>query len=130
MAETIDWTPDHGQTLNQHRAIEVVAPPDPREHTRKQKADSLVIARAALRDVVIDENWADYVLCANIPTNVFFPSTGAGVEEARKICAECPVKEPCLEFALTKRIDHGVWGGVSERGRRRLLKQRRAARTN
>ena len=40
----------------------------------------------------------------------------------------CPVKEPCLEHALAHRIDHGVWGGCSERERRRILKRRRSER--
>ena len=55
----------------------------------------------------------------------FFPSDGAGVDQARRICADCPVKAPCLEYALTYRIDHGVWGGASERERRRILRRRR-----
>ena len=50
---------------------------------------------------------------------------GRRVEQARKVCADCPVKEPCLEYALTHRIDHGVWGGASERERRRILRRRR-----
>ena len=44
---------------------------------------------------------------------------------ARRICAECPVKAPCLEYALQNRIDHGVWGGASERERRRIARRRR-----
>jgi WhiB family redox-sensing transcriptional regulator len=55
----------------------------------------------------------------------FFPSDGVGVDHARRICATCPVREPCLEYALEQRIDHGVWGGASERERRRILKRRR-----
>ena len=55
----------------------------------------------------------------------FFPSEGVGVDKARKICQTCPVTEPCLEYALEQRIDHGVWGGCSERERRRILKRRR-----
>ena len=55
----------------------------------------------------------------------FFPSDGVGVEVARRICADCPVQEACLEHALVNRIDHGVWGGCSERERRRILKHRR-----
>jgi WhiB family redox-sensing transcriptional regulator len=47
------------------------------------------------------------------------------VDRARKICATCPAIEPCLEYALENRIDHGVWGGTSERERRRILKRRR-----
>jgi WhiB family redox-sensing transcriptional regulator len=48
-----------------------------------------------------------------------------GVEVARRICADCPVRQSCLEYALANRIDHGVWGGCSERERRRILKRRR-----
>ena len=63
--------------------------------------------------------------CRLYPPAVFFPSDGVGVEKARKICAGCPVADPCLEYALEHRIDHGVWGGCSERERRRILKRRR-----
>jgi len=66
-------------------------------------------------------------LCTNVPPSTFFPSDGAGVDVARKICATCPVQQLCLEHALVHRIDHGVWGGCSERERRRILKRRRAA---
>ena len=59
------------------------------------------------------------------PPSLFFPSDGVGVDVARRICADCPVKDLCLEYALTNRIDHGVWGGCSERERRRILKRRR-----
>ena len=56
---------------------------------------------------------------------LFFPSDGIGVQVAQKTCAECPVKSPCLEYALDNRVDHGVWGGTSERERRRILRRRR-----
>lgn len=70
-------------------------------------------------------DWMAEGNCNNHPPTVFFPSDGVGVEVAKKICATCPVQEPCLEYALENRIDHGVWGGTSERGRRRILKARR-----
>lgn len=63
--------------------------------------------------------------CRNYPPAAFFPSDGVGVEAARRICATCKVQGACLEYALVQRIDHGVWGGSSERERRRILKQRR-----
>ncbi len=65
--------------------------------------------------------------CHNLPPSTFFPSDGVGVEIARRICADCPMKQPCLEYALANRIDHGVWGGCSERERRRILRRRRLA---
>lgn len=75
----------------------------------------------------METTWMATGNCNNHPPAVFFPSDGVGVEVAKKICATCPVKEQCLEYALEARIDHGVWGGASERQRRRLLKQRRVA---
>src|SRR5207247_7843955 len=63
--------------------------------------------------------------CRTQPPATFFPSDGVGVEVARRICADCPVKGPCLEYALANRIDHGVWGGASERERRRIARRRR-----
>ena len=48
---------------------------------------------------------------------------GAGVERAQAICNRCPVSERCLQYALEFRIEHGVWGGASERERRRILRQ-------
>jgi WhiB family redox-sensing transcriptional regulator len=73
----------------------------------------------------MDTSWMANGNCAQEPPSTFFPSDGVGVEVARRICASCPVKEPCLEYALRNRIDHGVWGGCSERERRRILKRRR-----
>ena len=75
----------------------------------------------------METEWMARGTCAQEKPAKFFPSDGVGVEVARRICADCPVKEPCLEYALANRIDHGVWGGTSERERRRILKRRRAA---
>lgn len=63
--------------------------------------------------------------CRNYPPATFFPSDGVGVDRARRICETCSVAAVCLEYALENRIDHGVWGGTSERERRRILKRRR-----
>ncbi|GIU84260.1 MAG: hypothetical protein KatS3mg008_1035 [Acidimicrobiales bacterium] len=62
--------------------------------------------------------------CRDEPPAKFFPSDGVGVEIAKRVCERCPVREPCLEYALRHRIDHGVWGGTSERQRRRILRSR------
>ena len=73
----------------------------------------------------MDTNWMGRGNCRDEVPARFFPSDGVGVDHARRICATCPVREPCLEYALEQRIDHGVWGGASERERRRILKRRR-----
>jgi len=73
----------------------------------------------------MDTPWMNDGSCREHPSEVFFPSDGVGVTLAQRICATCPVRQPCLEYALEHRIDHGVWGGTSERERRRILKRRR-----
>ncbi len=74
-----------------------------------------------------DHDWMLRARCRSLAPGEFFPSDGVGVEVARKICGQCPVQHECLEYALTYRIDHGVWGGASERERRRILRQRRVS---
>jgi WhiB family redox-sensing transcriptional regulator len=72
-----------------------------------------------------DSAWMADGNCRLHPPATFFPSDGVGVDKARKICRDCPVVGRCLDYALEERIDHGVWGGCSERERRRILKTRR-----
>ncbi len=79
----------------------------------------------ATLDESAESAWMAKGNCRNYPPAVFFPSDGVGVDRARRICATCQVVDDCLEYALANRIDHGVWGGASERERRRILKRRR-----
>jgi WhiB family redox-sensing transcriptional regulator len=78
------------------------------------------------KEIQMDTSWMARGNCATHPPSTFFPSDGVGVEVARRVCDGCPVENMCLEYALRNRIDHGVWGGCSERQRRRILKARRA----
>src|ERR1700737_257532 len=82
--------------------------------------------RSRLTEVLMDTSWMADSKCRELPPQTFFPSDGVGVEIARRICADCPVKGPCLEYALYNRIEHGVWGGASERERRRIARRRRS----
>ena len=68
--------------------------------------------------------WMNQGNCRNYPPATFFPSDGVGVDRARKICNGCPVKMECLADALDNRIEFGVWGGMTERERRALLRKR------
>lgn len=72
------------------------------------------------------EEWKMLGECRNYPPDVFFSSDGSGLVDAKKICAQCMVRSECLEYALDNRINHGVWGGASERERARILRRRRA----
>lgn len=78
----------------------------------------------------MDNEWMADGKCAERPPGLFFPSDGVGVEVAKRICIGCGVKAICLDYALRNRIDHGVWGGTSERERRRILRGRRLDREN
>jgi WhiB family transcriptional regulator, redox-sensing transcriptional regulator len=69
--------------------------------------------------------WMLHARCRGANPTEFFPSDGLGVEFAQRICTGCPVRVECLEYALLHRIEHGVWGGASERERRRILRRRR-----
>ena len=80
---------------------------------------------SALHDPDAVHAWMADGNCRAYPPAMFFPSDGVGVDRARRICATCPVADPCPEYALEHRIAHGVWGGCSERERRRILKRRR-----
>jgi WhiB family redox-sensing transcriptional regulator len=73
----------------------------------------------------MDTDWMADGSCRSVAPEVFFPSDGVGVEAARRICDGCPVQSPCLEYALVHRVEHGVWGGASERERRRIARRRR-----
>lgn len=73
----------------------------------------------------MDTTWMQSAKCRELPPEKFFPSDGVGVERAQRICEECPVADACLEYALFHHIDHGVWGGKSERERRRIARRRR-----
>ena len=79
----------------------------------------------AERESVMNSEWMAEGKCKEVAPDVFFPNDGMGVLVAQRICAECPVSEACLEYALEHHIDHGVWGGASERERRRILRRRR-----
>jgi WhiB family redox-sensing transcriptional regulator len=77
----------------------------------------------------MDTEWMRQGRCRDMDPAIFFPNDGVGVQVAQRICAECTVRAECLEYALVNRVDHGVWGGASERERRRLLRRRRPQHT-
>lgn len=74
-----------------------------------------------------DDDWRQDAACRDLDTNLFFPATDEEAGRARAICATCPVREECLEFALATHQDDGVWGGLTETERRRLRRRRRDA---
>jgi WhiB family transcriptional regulator, redox-sensing transcriptional regulator len=71
-----------------------------------------------------DEDWQDRALCAQTDPDAFFPEKGGTVKEAIRVCQGCEVRAECLEDALERNERFGVWGGVSERERRKLRRRR------
>jgi WhiB family transcriptional regulator, redox-sensing transcriptional regulator len=69
---------------------------------------------------VTSEQWQDRALCAQTDPEAFFPEKGGSTREAKKICLGCEVRTQCLEYALAHDERFGIWGGLSERERRRL----------
>ncbi|MFA4080136.1 WhiB family transcriptional regulator [Mycobacteroides salmoniphilum] len=67
-----------------------------------------------------DDQWQEKALCAQTDPEAFFPEKGGSTREAKRICQGCEVKDECLESALANDERFGIWGGLSERERRRL----------
>jgi len=68
--------------------------------------------------------WRYRAACRGADLDLFFPGRGESAEPARRVCAACPVREPCLDYALRHGITHGIWGGLAERDRRALRSRR------
>ena len=84
-------------------------------------------AKGWRRPVFVDEDtsWMASGNCLGVDPELFFPERGASTEDAKAVCRACVVREECLTYALEHCERHGIWGGLSERERRRIRKQRR-----
>jgi WhiB family redox-sensing transcriptional regulator len=81
------------------------------------------------RDIQINiPEWTQDALCAETDPEAFFPEKGGSTRDAKNICVSCDVKEQCLEYALKNDERFGIWGGLSERERRKLKKDQVARR--
>jgi len=67
--------------------------------------------------------WQEQALCAQTDPEAFFPEKGGSTREAKRVCLSCDVRTDCLEYALEQDERFGIWGGLSERERRRLKKR-------
>ena len=70
-------------------------------------------------------SWRTKAACHGLDPQAFYPETDEEAETAKQVCAVCPVQGACLEYALARREKEGVWGGCTERDRRRIIRQRR-----
>ncbi|MHB8506550.1 MAG: WhiB family transcriptional regulator [Acidimicrobiales bacterium] len=79
---------------------------------------ALVVAEAA------DRSWQRRANCMGVDPDLFFPERGASTREAKEVCRGCVVREDCLEYAIVHSEKFGIWGGLSERERRRIRRGR------
>lgn len=68
-------------------------------------------------------SWQERALCAQTDPEAFFPEKGGSTREAKKVCSSCDVRAECLEYALANDERFGIWGGLSERERRKLKRR-------
>ena len=71
-------------------------------------------------DLAEEPDWQERALCAQTDPEAFFPEKGGSTREAKRICSGCEVRAECLDYALAHDERFGIWGGLSERERRRL----------
>jgi len=81
-----------------------------------------------IADETLDRSWQEYANCLGVDPDLFFPERGASTREAKEVCRGCVVRGDCLEYALRNSEKFGIWGGMSERERRRIRRQRAMAR--
>jgi WhiB family redox-sensing transcriptional regulator len=83
--------------------------------------------RLSVSPADISTDFFDDAACRAVGTEVFFPTSEAQATEAKAICAACPVREECLEYALATRPGDGVFGGLTAAERHRLIRRRQKA---
>jgi WhiB family redox-sensing transcriptional regulator len=72
-------------------------------------------------------DWRDRARCAEVDPEIFFPDKGESAAPAKRVCRACEVRPECLQDALDRNEPFGIWGGLGERERRALARERRAA---
>lgn len=73
-----------------------------------------------VHDPINDDAWMDHAGCLGEDPNLFFPQRGQDPTPAKRICAACVVRDECLDHAMQWSLIQGIWGGKSERERRRM----------
>jgi WhiB family redox-sensing transcriptional regulator len=74
---------------------------------------------------VTNLSWRQKAACRGLDPEIFYPASEDDAEPAKAVCAVCVVRTPCLEYALSNREHDGIWGGATEKERRRIIRQRR-----
>ncbi len=69
-------------------------------------------------ELLLDQDWRSQAICAKTDPDLWFSPGAVEHRQAKRICRECPVRSQCLSYAIEAPVDHGVWGGLTERERR------------
>ncbi len=88
------------------------------------RTESLGTRPAATNGGPEERRWQEQANCLGVDPDLFFPERGASTKEAKAVCRGCEVRAECLEYALSHGEKFGIWGGLSERERRRVRRQR------
>lgn len=88
-----------------------------------EKPSTVVDLPTLLGRVFKYQPWRDEALCAQTDPDAFFPEKGGSTREAKQVCTRCPVQAECIDEALANNERFGIWGGVSERDRRKILRR-------
>ncbi len=67
--------------------------------------------------------WQETARCRGVDPEQFFVRGSAQSRKAVRLCGRCPVKDPCLQYAIDNHIDYGIWGGLTERQRRAFVRR-------
>jgi WhiB family redox-sensing transcriptional regulator len=73
----------------------------------------------------MNQSWRQQAACRGLDPEIFYPVSDEEADVAKEVCSECAVRQTCLEHALGARERDGVWGGATEKERRRIIRQRR-----
>ena len=113
--------------MHEFTAVEDIAADEVAESDAPvERADNtvdLVLVATAEAGLPPELAWQERALCAQTDPEAFFPGKGGSTREAKRVCMSCEVRAECLEYALAKDERFGIWGGLSERERRRVKKQ-------
>jgi WhiB family redox-sensing transcriptional regulator len=98
-------------------SIETITRPEPASE------DDAPLRLIGFAEDAEEQDWQERALCAQTDPEAFFPEKGGSTREAKRICSGCEVRSECLDYALAHDERFGIWGGLSERERRRLRRR-------
>jgi len=116
-----------GQWTGEHVMNQITGPAGTLTSARTTNP-SVTETTVSIEPIEPEESWQDFANCLGVDPDLFFPERGASTKEAKAVCRACVVREDCLEYALENSEKFGIWGGLSERERRRLRRARALAR--